>query len=157
MLGRLALLADGSLLYVGKDKYENEDLIKWGWPEDVWFHVDNLSSPHVYVRLAPVRAAPRRLSKPVVRSRRFKPEHNWEKKIPQAITSDLFMLSNHFISFPATAVVFRRRAYKLSLLQPLLRHLRFPLLTPELASASASRVPTPSVSSISLSLLDCSV
>lgn len=26
---------------------------RWGWPEDVWFHVDNLSSPHVYVRLPP--------------------------------------------------------------------------------------------------------
>jgi len=26
-------------------------LIKWGWPEDVWFHVDKLSSAHVYLRL----------------------------------------------------------------------------------------------------------
>lgn len=42
---------DGSILYVGRDKYENEELIKWGWPEDVWFHVDNVSSPHVYVRM----------------------------------------------------------------------------------------------------------
>uniref|UniRef100_A0A1A9ZV39 Coiled-coil domain-containing protein 25 n=1 Tax=Glossina pallidipes TaxID=7398 RepID=A0A1A9ZV39_GLOPL len=40
-----------ALLYMGKDKYENEELIKWGWPEDVWFHVDNLSSAHVYLRL----------------------------------------------------------------------------------------------------------
>lgn len=32
----------------------DEDLIKWGWPEDVWFHVDNLSSAHVYLRLQPV-------------------------------------------------------------------------------------------------------
>jgi len=29
----------------------DEDLIKWGWPEDVWFHVDNVSSAHVYLRL----------------------------------------------------------------------------------------------------------
>lgn len=29
----------------------DEHLIKWGWPEDVWFHVDNLSSAHVYLRL----------------------------------------------------------------------------------------------------------
>ena len=42
---------DGSVLYVGRDKYENEELIRWGWPEDVWFHVDDVSSPHVYVRL----------------------------------------------------------------------------------------------------------
>uniref|UniRef100_A0A0N4ZPA4 Coiled-coil domain-containing protein 25 n=1 Tax=Parastrongyloides trichosuri TaxID=131310 RepID=A0A0N4ZPA4_PARTI len=40
-----------SLLYVGRDKEENELLIKWGWPEDIWFHVDKLSSAHVYVRL----------------------------------------------------------------------------------------------------------
>ncbi|PNP38132.1 hypothetical protein TGAMA5MH_09996 [Trichoderma gamsii] len=24
-------------IYVGKDKYENEDLIKYGWEEDVWY------------------------------------------------------------------------------------------------------------------------
>ncbi|GLH08208.1 Coiled-coil domain-containing protein 25 [Gryllus bimaculatus] len=38
-------------LFMGIDKYENEDLIKWGWPEDVWFHVDKVSSAHVYLRL----------------------------------------------------------------------------------------------------------
>ncbi|KAL7304542.1 hypothetical protein TKK_0003328 [Trichogramma kaykai] len=38
-------------LFMGVDKYENEDLIKWGWPEDVWFHVDKFSSAHVYLRL----------------------------------------------------------------------------------------------------------
>ena len=38
---------------MGKDKYENEDLIKYGHPEDVWFHVDDLSSAHVYLRLKP--------------------------------------------------------------------------------------------------------
>ncbi|KYQ89146.1 coiled-coil domain-containing protein 25 [Tieghemostelium lacteum] len=36
---------------MGIDKYENEELIKYGWPEDIWFHVDNLSSAHVYLRL----------------------------------------------------------------------------------------------------------
>lgn len=62
-------------LYMGRDKEENEQLIRylfavsfpvsnhllcgflsttyrWGWPEDVWFHVDKLSSAHVYLRLA---------------------------------------------------------------------------------------------------------
>eukprot|EP01112_Ceratiomyxa_fruticulosa_P010414 TRINITY_DN2759_c0_g1_i1.p1 TRINITY_DN2759_c0_g1~~TRINITY_DN2759_c0_g1_i1.p1 ORF type:complete len:206 (+),score=35.61 TRINITY_DN2759_c0_g1_i1:136-753(+) len=38
-------------MYMGRDKYENEELIKYGFPEDVWFHVDNLSSAHVYLRL----------------------------------------------------------------------------------------------------------
>ncbi|XP_060549099.1 coiled-coil domain-containing protein 25 isoform X1 [Pantherophis guttatus] len=38
-------------IYMGKDKYENEDLIKYGWLEDIWFHVDKLSSAHVYLRL----------------------------------------------------------------------------------------------------------
>ncbi|XP_005107491.1 coiled-coil domain-containing protein 25 [Aplysia californica] len=40
-------------IYMGFDKNENEDLIRWGWPEDVWFHVDKLSSAHVYLRLHP--------------------------------------------------------------------------------------------------------
>lgn len=39
------------VLFMGEEKHENEELIKWGWPEDVWFHVDKLSSAHVYLRL----------------------------------------------------------------------------------------------------------
>ncbi|CCW61620.1 unnamed protein product [Phytomonas sp. EM1] len=39
------------LCYMGRDKYENEELIAHGWPEDIWFHVDNHSSAHVYVRM----------------------------------------------------------------------------------------------------------
>jgi predicted ribosome quality control (RQC) complex YloA/Tae2 family protein len=38
---------------MGKDQSENEDLIKFGLPEDVWFHVDDLSSAHVYLRMKP--------------------------------------------------------------------------------------------------------
>lgn len=34
--------------------FSDEDLIKWGWPEDVWFHVNKVSSAHVYLRLRPV-------------------------------------------------------------------------------------------------------
>ncbi|CAJ1966172.1 unnamed protein product [Cylindrotheca closterium] len=41
------------MIYMGKDKYENDELIKYGLPEDVWFHVDNLSSAHVYLRMKP--------------------------------------------------------------------------------------------------------
>ncbi|KAG1670200.1 hypothetical protein FOA52_014976 [Chlamydomonas sp. UWO 241] len=42
---------DAWMIYMGKDKHENEDLIRYGLPVDVWFHVDNLSSAHVYLRL----------------------------------------------------------------------------------------------------------
>ncbi|KAK4189985.1 hypothetical protein QBC35DRAFT_491658 [Podospora australis] len=38
-------------VYMGKDKFENEELIAHGWEEDVWFHVDKLSSAHIYLRL----------------------------------------------------------------------------------------------------------
>eukprot|EP00741_Cyanophora_paradoxa_P005204 tig00000852_g5044.t1 len=38
-------------IYMGKDKYENEELIRHGWPEDIWFHVDKMSSAHVYIRM----------------------------------------------------------------------------------------------------------
>jgi predicted ribosome quality control (RQC) complex YloA/Tae2 family protein len=31
--------------------FTDELLLRWGWPEDVWFHVDKLSSAHVYLRL----------------------------------------------------------------------------------------------------------
>ena len=44
------------IIYMGKDKFENEDLIKYAWPDrDIWFHVDDMSSAHVYLRLpAPI-------------------------------------------------------------------------------------------------------
>lgn len=40
--------ADGSLLYVGKDKYENEDLIKYGWYDVVCTRTlaDSMSISH---------------------------------------------------------------------------------------------------------------
>ena len=41
----------GLTVYMGADKHENEALIANGWPEDIWFHVDSLSSAHVYLRL----------------------------------------------------------------------------------------------------------
>ncbi|KAF2813148.1 DUF814-domain-containing protein [Mytilinidion resinicola] len=44
-------VSPAAFIYVGKDKVENEELIKYGLDEDVWFHVDNLSSAHVYVRM----------------------------------------------------------------------------------------------------------
>ena len=64
--------SEGYTIYMGADKYENEggdlrnplnhflydnlscllaDLIKYGIPEDIWFHVDDMSSAHVYLRL----------------------------------------------------------------------------------------------------------
>mmetsp|Transcript_51952 Transcript_51952/g.137209 ORF Transcript_51952/g.137209 Transcript_51952/m.137209 type:complete len:232 (+) Transcript_51952:2-697(+) len=39
------------VVYMGKDKFENDELMKYGFPEDIWFHVDSLSSAHVYLRL----------------------------------------------------------------------------------------------------------
>jgi hypothetical protein len=54
---KLTTRADGMVIYMGKDKMENEKLLKYGWPEDVWFHVDDLSSAHVYLRMTEVRRA----------------------------------------------------------------------------------------------------
>merc|ERR1712086_645348 len=41
----------GITVFAGRDKFENEHLIKYGWPEDIWFHVDAYSSAHIYLRL----------------------------------------------------------------------------------------------------------
>lgn len=38
--------SDGHVMYMGRDKYENEDLIKYGLPEDLWFHVRILKQLH---------------------------------------------------------------------------------------------------------------
>ncbi|KAI9140933.1 hypothetical protein BKA69DRAFT_1140487 [Paraphysoderma sedebokerense] len=59
-------------IYMGRDKFENEDLIKHGWEEDVWFHVDKLSSAHVYLRLQPCKL-------------------NWES-IPESLLADCAQL-----------------------------------------------------------------
>lgn len=45
------IISGGYLVYVGLDKYENEELIKFALPYDLWFHVDSESSAHVYLRL----------------------------------------------------------------------------------------------------------
>lgn len=35
---------------MGRDKYENEDLIAYGWPEDVWYVlIVNYSVSHIVV------------------------------------------------------------------------------------------------------------
>ncbi|KAG0204912.1 Coiled-coil domain-containing protein 25 [Mortierella sp. GBA30] len=65
------VVSPSALIYMGKDKFENEDLIKHGFEEDVWFHVDKLSSAHVYLRLGP--------------------DQTWEN-IPQALLDDLAQL-----------------------------------------------------------------
>ncbi|CAL1280682.1 unnamed protein product, partial [Larinioides sclopetarius] len=36
---------------ISYDTFLDETLIKYGFPEDIWFHVDDLSSAHVYLRL----------------------------------------------------------------------------------------------------------
>ncbi|KAK8191721.1 hypothetical protein HDK77DRAFT_453248 [Phyllosticta capitalensis] len=65
-------VSPAAFIYVGKDKVENEDLIKYGWEEDVWFHVDNLSSAHIYLRL---------------------PEGSSWEDIPQALLEDCAQLT----------------------------------------------------------------
>lgn len=49
-------------LYMGRDKFENEELIAHGLECDVWFHVDKLSSAHVYLRMQSDPTAPATLS-----------------------------------------------------------------------------------------------
>ena len=39
-----------AVIYMGKDKFENEELLKHAFPKDIWFHVDDLSSAHLYLR-----------------------------------------------------------------------------------------------------------
>lgn len=44
-------ISEGNMVYMGKDKHENEDLIKYAWSSDIWFHADKHSSAHIYLRL----------------------------------------------------------------------------------------------------------
>mmetsp|Transcript_18377 Transcript_18377/g.22596 ORF Transcript_18377/g.22596 Transcript_18377/m.22596 type:complete len:235 (-) Transcript_18377:145-849(-) len=37
-------------IYMGIDAEENDLLAKYGWPEDIFFHADKISSAHVYLR-----------------------------------------------------------------------------------------------------------
>lgn len=66
------VIEEAATIYVGKDKFENEELIKYGWDEDVWFHADKLSSAHVYLRL--------------------KPEQEWDH-LPAALVEDCAQLT----------------------------------------------------------------
>ena len=49
-----SVVSPPALIYMGRDKYENDDMLKYGYDENaIWFHVDSLSSAHVYLRLQP--------------------------------------------------------------------------------------------------------
>ncbi|CAH6723739.1 protein Jlp2p [[Candida] jaroonii] len=39
-------------IYMGRDKVENDPLIKHSHPKDLWFHVDKVSSAHLYLELS---------------------------------------------------------------------------------------------------------
>lgn len=39
-------------IYMGKDKHENDPLIKKSHPKNLWFHVDKHSSAHLYLQLS---------------------------------------------------------------------------------------------------------
>lgn len=47
----LLLFLAAVLVFDSLSRTTDEDLIKYAWPQDVWFHVDKLSSAHVYLRL----------------------------------------------------------------------------------------------------------
>lgn len=40
------------IIYMGKDKYENDPLIRKSHPKNLWFHVDKHSSAHLYLQLS---------------------------------------------------------------------------------------------------------
>ena len=46
------------IIFMGRDKFENEQLLKFAFPEDLWFHVNSLSSAHVYLRPVDLRNSP---------------------------------------------------------------------------------------------------
>ncbi|RLV96696.1 Coiled-coil domain-containing protein 25 [Spathaspora sp. JA1] len=43
--------SEESVIYMGRDKIENDPLIKHSHPKNIWFHVDNYSSAHLYLQL----------------------------------------------------------------------------------------------------------
>lgn len=47
-------LDDGSecVIYMGRDKVENDTLLKKSHPKNIWFHVDKHSSAHLYIQLS---------------------------------------------------------------------------------------------------------
>ena len=65
----------------------SEFLIKHGWPEDIWFHVDNLSSAHVYLRLP--RGTP---------ARKTYRETNNLDHLPDALHECVQLVKNHSIA-----------------------------------------------------------
>ncbi|KAI8721286.1 hypothetical protein NCS52_00575800 [Fusarium sp. LHS14.1] len=45
-----SVVEPSGFIYVGKDKFENEDLIKFGWDEDVWVRSHGQLA-HIYLRM----------------------------------------------------------------------------------------------------------
>lgn len=49
---QISIDVDGNdyTLLIGKNKFENEEMIKTSSPNDLWFHLDNLSSPFIILQ-----------------------------------------------------------------------------------------------------------
>lgn len=78
---------DGTSLYMGKDKYENEDLIKYGWPEDIWFHVRRKNwLPTIYMYYFTINRADYGLRK----SSTSYSKHVWRTKRTMCTLSDVY-------------------------------------------------------------------
>jgi len=61
----------------------NEDLLKHGWPEDVWFHVDSFSSAHVYLRMPTPEVTTREVLEEML------------KAIPKEVMDEMCQLVRH--------------------------------------------------------------
>ena len=82
------------VVYAGVDKHENEHLIKNAWAEDVWFHVDNYSSPHVYVRLPTCERDEDALVEEDA-ARGTAPSDRWTTCIPKAVLTAVCQVVKH--------------------------------------------------------------
>lgn len=51
------LVSTDHTIYMGRDKVENDPLIKKSHPSNIWFHVDKHSSAHIYLQLLPEQQA----------------------------------------------------------------------------------------------------
>jgi predicted ribosome quality control (RQC) complex YloA/Tae2 family protein len=80
-------------IYMGRDKFENEQLIKYpmGSEYDVWFHVDRLSSAHVYLSVPDPRLSLNVISDQSIDADQKFALSDWQS-IPEALLIDLAQL-----------------------------------------------------------------
>lgn len=98
---------DNYQIFIGKNKHENDDLIKSSSPNDIWFHLEDYSSPHVVVKLKDTK-----LTKKIIVQASLFVKENSKYKSQKNVTVIWCKIENIILTNIPGNVIIRNNNYK---------------------------------------------